>query len=525
MNRFTSLDRRAFLAGTTALGVGALGGLAVPAGRALAATPKRGGTLRVSIDQAVAKLNPLLVRVNPEYLVAELLYSSLTRLSLDMAAEPDLAESWMSSDDLSVWTFTLRPGLTFHDGSACTAADVVATFEAILDPATASPGRKNVGPIQSIAAKDARTVVFTLTGPYADLPVTLAYTNAKVVPATVIKGGLDRLAKEAVGTGPFKLVSFEPERLVVVERNPAFYDKARPYLDRIEIVVHPDATSAGSALIAGDIDMMMSVSPTEFGRLGSASGVNVMRTPSGQFCNVNMACDQKPFDDVRVRQALALTVDRKAMVDFVTEGYGTPGNDSPLSSAYRFYSDQTLKQPDIAKAKKLLADAGHADGLSVTLIASDRPAVRTQLAVALREMAKPAGFNIDVQTMPHATYLDQVWKKGAFYVGFYNMQPTADAIFSLLYTSDAAWNETRWNNAAFDKAVAGGRSTADEARRRVFYAEAQKLMHEEVPSIIPVFFDLLGAKRDYVEGYTLHPRGAVFRLDHASLGAGAPKRA
>lgn len=525
MTTFTSLDRRTFLAGTTALGAGALGGLGLPAGRAFAATPARGGTLRMSVDQAAAKLNPLLIRVNPEYLVAELLYSGLTRLGVDMVAEPDLAESWTSSADLTEWTFVLRQGLTFHDGSACAAADVVATFEAILDPATGSPGRNNVGPIASVAAKDDHTVVFTLAGPYADLPVALAYTNAKIVPAAVVKGGLDRLAQEAIGTGPFKLVSFEPERLVVVERNPAFYDKARPYLDRVEIVVYPDASAEGSALISGDVDLMMTVSPTEYGRLGGTAGVAVMRTPSGQFCNVNMACDQKPFDDVRVRQALALTIDRKTMVDFVTEGYGTPGNDTPLSPAYRFHADRALKQADIQKAKTLLAEAGHPGGLAVTMIASDRPAVRTQLAVAMREMAKPAGFTIDVQTMPHATYLDQVWKKGAFYVGFYNMQPTADAIFSLLYTTDAAWNETRWNNPAFDKVVSAARSTADEAKRRALYAEAQKLMHEEVPSIIPAFFDLLGARRSYVEGYTLHPRGAVFRLDQVSLGAGAPKRA
>lgn len=526
-NRLPGIDRRSFLAATTALGVGALGGggFVLPANRAFAATPARGGTLRISVDQGVAKLNPLLVRVNPEYLVAELLYSGLTRLGVDMAAEPDLAESWRSSADLTEWTFVLRAGLTFHDGSACTAADVVATFEAILDAATASPGRRNVGPIATVAAKDDRTVVFTLTGAYADLPVTLAYTNAKIVPAAVIKAGMNRLDREAVGTGPFRLVSFEPERLVVVERNPAFYDKGRPYLDRIEVVIYPDATSEGSALIAGDVDLMMAVSPTEFGRLGGASGIKVMRTPSGQFCNVNMACDQKPFDDVRVRKALALAVDRKAMVDFVTEGYGTPGNDVPLSPAYRFHAEMAPRQTDIQAARKLLAEAGHPNGLTVTLIASDRPAVRTQLAVALREMAKPAGFNIEVQTMPHATYLDQVWKKGAFYVGFYNMQPTADAIFSLLYTSDAAWNETRWNNAAFDKLVAGARSTADEAKRRALYADAQTLMHEQVPSIIPAFFDLLGARRHYVEGYTLHPRGAVFRLDHVSLGAGAPKRA
>ena len=224
------------------------------------------------------------------------------------------------------------------------------------------------------------------------------------------------------------------------------------------------------------------------------------------------------------RQALALTIDRAAMVDFVTEGYGTPGNDTPLNAAYRYYTNQPLKKPDIARAKTLLVEAGHPNGLDATLIASDRPPVRGQLAVALREMVKPAGFRINVETMPHATYLDQVWKKGSFYVGFYNMQATADAIFALLYTSNAAWNETRWNNPAFDKVVNEARATVDDAKRRALYAEAQKMMNAEVPSIIPVFFDLLAAQREWVQGYQLHPRGAVFRLDYVSLAANAPKR-
>ncbi len=520
MTGMFQIHRRSFLAGAAALG----GGLVLPHAPLLAQAPKRGGTLRMSVDQAAAKLNPLLTRVNPEYLLAELLYSSLTRLDLNMAAAPDLAESWSNSADLTEWTFKLRKGVVFHDGSPCTSADVVATFEAILDPKTASPARQNIGPVEKVTAADETTVVFKLTGPYADLPVALAYTNAKIVPAAVIKQGLARLDREAVGTGPFKLVSFEPERQVVVERNPNYYDKARPYLDRVQIVVYPDPSAEVSALIAGDTDLMLNTVPTEFARLQKAAGVKALRQPSGQFCNVNMACDKPPFNDARVRQALALTIDRAAMVNFVTEGYGTPGNDTPLNKAYRFWSDLPLKKPDIAAAKKLLADAGHAKGLDLTLIASDRPGVRTQLAVATREMAKPAGFNINVQTMPHATYLDQVWKKGSFYIGFYNMQPTADAIFALLYTSNAAWNETRWNNAAFDKLVGEARTTVDEARRRQLYAEAQKLMHAEVPSMIPVFFDLLAAQRDYVQGYQLHPRGAVFRLDYVSLGDGAPKR-
>lgn len=515
-----NFDRRRFIAATAGMS-----GLSLAAFDVQAQTPKRGGVLRVSVDQAVSKLNPLLTRVNPEYMVSELLYSALTRLGVDMRVEPDLAASWTSSADLTQWTFILRKGVKFHDGSVMTARDVAATFEAILDAKTASPARNNVGPITKVMAKDDNTVVFSLSAPFADLPVTLAYTNAKIIPASVVKSGITVLDRSAIGTGPFKLVSFEGDRKIVVARNDSYYDQARPYLDRIEIVVYPDSTAEGSALISGDTDLISTLPPTEFARLKSAKGVKALRTPSGQFCNVNFGCDQKPFNDVRVRQALALTIDRNAMVEYVTEGLGTPGNDTPLNPAYRYYADQQLKKPDTTKAKALLAAAGYPNGLDATLIASDRPAVRAQMAVALRELAKPAGFRIKVETMPHATYLDQVWKKGSFYIGFYNMQATADAIFALLYTSDSAWNETRWNNAAFDKVVYEARATIDEKKRRTLYAEAQRLMHVDIPSIIPVFFDLLAAQRDWVQGYQLHPRGAVFRLDFVSLGANAPKRA
>ncbi|MBO9126906.1 MULTISPECIES: ABC transporter substrate-binding protein [unclassified Rhizobium] len=512
------MKRRFFLAGTAAI-------FAAPAlGLAQSATPARGGTLRISIDQAASVIHPLLTRVNPEYMVTELLYSNLTRLKVDMSIEPDLAESWSPNEALTEWTFKLRTGVTFHDGSAFTANDVVATFKAILDPATASPGRNNVGPISDIVAIDDATVLFKLSGAYADLPVAMAYTNARIIPAAIAMGDLKSLSTKAVGTGPFRLVSYEPDRLIVVERNEKYYDPARPYLDRVEVQVFPDNSAETSALIAGDIDVISTIQPTEFLRIDGTDGLVGLRTPSGQFCNINFGCDTAPFNDARVRRAIALTVDREAMVGFVTEGFGTEGNDTPLNASYRFFKDVAKREKNIEEAKKLLAEAGFPNGLEATLIASDRPAVRTQLAVALKEMAKEAGVTINVQTMPHATYLEQVWKKGSFYVGFYNMQPTPDGIFKLLYTSDASWNETRWNNKAFDALIAEARGTIDEAKRTELYTKAQEIMNEDVPSIIPSFFDVLAAKRSWVEGFEAHPRASVFRLDYASLTDKAPKR-
>lgn len=511
------INRRLFLAGTAALFASPSLGFAQTAA-------KKGGTLRISVDQAASVIHPLLTRVNPEYLVTELLYSNLTRLKVDMTVEPDLAESWSHSDDLTEWTFKLRGGVKFHDGTNAGASDVVETFKAILDPKNASPGLNNVGPIKEVTAVDPQTVKFKLADAYADFPAAVAYTNARIIPASIATGDFKRLSTTANGTGPFKLVSYEPDRLIVVERNPDYYDPARPYLDRIEVQVFPDISAESSAMLAGDIDIISTLQPTEYLRLDNNAGVNTLRVPSGQFCNINFGCDTKPFNDPRVRRAIALTVDRSAMVDFVTEGFGTPGNDTPINASYHFFADLPLREANIDEAKKLLTEAGYPNGFEATLIASDKPSVRTQLAVALREMAKEAGVTINVQTMPHATYLEQVWKKGSFYVGFYNMQPTEDGIFKLLYTSDAAWDETRWNNPDFDKLIAAARGTTDEAKRKQLYADAQKLMNEYVPSIIPAFFDVLAAKREWVEGYQVHPRASVFRLDYVSLTDKAPKR-
>lgn len=518
---FLSLNRRLFLKTSVALPVmGAAG--ALPLTPVFAAN--RGGTLNVSVNRAPGKLNPFLHRLNSEYLLGELLYSGLTRLGQDMSPQPDLAESWTPNADLTEWTFKIRSGVTFHNGQPASAADAVASLNRVLDKATGSPGRRNLGPIESVSEGADGTVVIKTSLPYGDLPVALAYSTAKVVPAEIASGDLAPLDQQAIGTGPFKLVSYEPDRLTVVEANPDYFIEGLPYLDKVNLMVFPDATAEMAALIAGEVDLALEVPPADFARVGAAVGVVAQRTPSGRFIDVVMANDRPPFNDRRVREALSLSIDRQAMIDLVAEGYGSPGNDTPINSAYRYYGDAPVKQRDIARAKQLLAEAGYPDGLNTTLVASVKPGYRKTLAVVVREMAKDAGFNIEVQTMAHSTYLDQVWKKGDFYVGFYNMQPTEDAVFKLLFTSDAAWNETRWNNTDFDALVEKARTTVDTAERAKLYASAQEKMRADIPALVPVFFDLLAAHRDYVENYQLHPRGATFSLEKVSLGAGAPNR-
>lgn len=514
-----TLTRRGF-----AIGVAAVVAFGLMPTIGSASAQDAGGVLRVGVNRAPNRLDPLQHRFNAEYMLGEMLYNGLTHLKPDMSAEPDLALSWESNDDFTVWTFKLRGGVKFHHGKAFTADDVVATFEAILDPDVRSPGRRNIGPVESVTAVDDLTVRFKLSSSYGDLPVALAYTNAKILPADILRNEPERLITEAFGTGPFKLVEFDPSRRVVVERNPDYFVAGQPLLDGVVQLVFPDSTAEVNAFLNGETDLMIEVPPPDFQRVSDTSGIIGMRTASGRFTDIVMDNAAPPFDDVRVRRALQLTIDREAMVELVAEGFGRTGSDTPIMESYRFDAKLPLIKQDIAEAKRLLAEAGYADGLEIELVASERPALRARVALVLREMAKPAGFNITVKTMPHAQYIDQVWRKGNFYVGHYNQQPNEDSILNLLYTTKARWNQTRWNSAEFDRLVEAGRSTSDDAKRAQLYADAQALMRKEAPALIPIFLDLLGARHDYVNGFVLHARGAVFDMHKVSLTSKAPTR-
>ncbi|MEP3676855.1 ABC transporter substrate-binding protein [Sulfitobacter sp.] len=512
-------NRRSFLQiSASALALAA----SLPAQQAFAATS--GGTLRVALNITPSVLNPMLARVNSEYMLGELLYSGLTTLATDMSAQPDLAIEWASNEDASEWVFTLRDNAVFSNGDPVTPDDVAASFAKLLDPETGAPGRRNLGPIEAVAATGPHEVTITTSSPYADLPVALSYPTAKIIPASIANGDFESLATTPVGSGPFLLKEYLPDQKAVVVRNPDYFLPDQPYLDQIDILTFPDAAGAVAAVLAGEVELVLEVQPTDYARIEAAKGVTGLRTKSGRFLDIVMDNAQPPFNDKRVREALSLSLDREAIVELVAEGYGTPGNDSPVSPSYQYYVDAPLKQYDPVRAKQLLTEAGYPDGLSIELVASVKPGYRASLAVVVREMAKASGFNIEVQTLDHSTYLDQVWKKGKFYIGYYNMQPTEGTIFNLLFTSEASWNETKWNNADFDAFVSQADRTTDATQRADLYGKAQALMREDVPAIVPAFFDLLGAQADYVQGYEQHPRGANFALRKVSLAADAPTR-
>ncbi|MGI9335055.1 MAG: ABC transporter substrate-binding protein [Gammaproteobacteria bacterium] len=492
--------------------------------QALSATPRKGGTLRVSVTQQMTTLVSLQQGNNPEYMTGELMYSGLVRLGPDMVPRPDVAESWTSSADASEFTFKLRKGVKFHHGPELTAEDVVATINAVLDPETASPGRKNVGPITEVNALDRHTVQIKLDGSYADLPVTMGHPSARIVPAEVLARGLDTLASGDYGCGPFKLVEYDPARILKVARYDGYHDAGYPYLDGVEQILYPDLAAESAALLNQETDVMLAVNNADFERLSNTPGVTGLRQRTGRYLNLVMRQDQKPFDDLRVRQALSLCLDREALVALVLEGFGRPAYDNPISPEYRYYIDHERPAHDVAQAKRLMTEAGYPNGVKVELLCSTRPPLRTQLGVAVKEMARAAGFDIDVKTVSHDEYIANVWKKAPFYVGSWNMRPMEDQMFTLLLTSDAPWADTAWNNTNFDEIVYRARRTTSEEERASLYAEAQRLCIDEKPYILPFYQDVLTAHRDYVKDYTMHPLQVSYYLDRTWLDEGAPQR-
>ena len=271
---FSAFSRRAFLqagAATGALAFGIPGLSGTPF--AAAAEPVPGGTLRVALNITPAVLNPMLTRLNSEYMLAEMLYSGLTTLAPDMTAKPDLATEWSANDDATEWRFVLRDNAKFSDGSPVTPADVAASFKKLLDPETAAPGSRNLGPIDTVTVDGDNAVVFKTKSPYADLPVALSYPTAKVIPAKIAEGDFESLAQTPLGSGPFRLVDFQPDQVAVLEKNPDYFIEGLPYLDKVEIHTYPDAAGAAAALLAGEVDLLNEVQPTDFKRISEGAGI------------------------------------------------------------------------------------------------------------------------------------------------------------------------------------------------------------------------------------------------------------
>jgi peptide/nickel transport system substrate-binding protein len=466
---------------------------------------KRGGVLKFAVPSVKPGLDPAHTTTGDAYMLTQAIFSNLTRVDENLEPQPQLARSWEPNADSTVWTFRLVAGAKFHNGREVTADDVVFSVDRILDPKTASPGAKALGPIKKVRAADKHTVVFELTGPYADLPLQLGNTFARIV----AKENMDAISHAPIGSGPFKLKEYVTGTRVVLVRNPDYFEKGLPYLDEIHQVYLKEYAAQISALSTGEIHVMY-LAPTEvLPQLKQDPGVEVLQVPAPSFQPIEMFVSQPPFNDVRVRQALRLAVDRKAMMEVATGGYGTLGNDTPVGPASRWFNKGIPQRGrDVKAAKELLAKAGHPNGLDLVLYTSSgRPGLE-EAAVVMRETAKEAGFRIKLESVEIARLYSEILRNPKPNTMVHNNwfgRPTIDETLTPYVFTKSTWNYTEYSNPKVDALLNDARSAVQVDRRKKLYDEVQRILWEDGPELVPYFRNYVSAARKNVKNYKLIP--------------------
>lgn len=427
---------------------------------------------------------------------------------------PELATEWSVSEDGKTWTFKLREGVKFHSGKDFTAADVVYTFKRFWDSALASgaPAVLTFMDADSVQAVDDHTVTFTTKEPVAELPLLITNKFTNIVPDGATHEAL-RLQED--GTGPFIQEQFTPNAPVrLFKKNPDYWDAGKPKADCLQVTVAQEAVAAVSAIKSGQVDLVLNVDPSVIGALKDDPNIQLLETGASNSMTVSMFIDTPPFDDPKVREAMKLVVDRQAMIDTVLLGYGEAGADNPVPLTNpASYVTEAPKQ-DIEKAKQLLAEAGHPDGLAFDLYTAEGVPGMVRMAQVYAEMAKPAGFDINVVVTPADSFWDDVWLKRPIVTSAWSMRPPGEGL-AVAYTKDAKWPETHWNRPDYDALLLKASTTVDETERLELYKETGKMLAEEGGLILPMFVHQVLALRKGCSGYT--PRAQNFNLNFEDL--------
>lgn len=412
---------------------------------AAAGTPKRGGVLSVAAGDAATSENLDPQRVwnqNHDFFYTPAVWETLVLSTPDWGLVPVLATSWTANADATVWTFKMRPGVTWHDGKPLTAQDAAWSIKRILEPSLANPVLgvlAAVLDVSGIKAVDAQTLQLHLKYSHDLLPIVFAQSGAEIVQAG--SNPTHYTAATAVGTGPFVMKSFAAGQSWEVVRNTKYWQKGLPYLDGMSGVSIPDPTGMVQAVASGSSHVASSMNYSQLATL-SGSAATTYNVPASHDVYIIMDTRSKPFDDNRVRMAIKLAMDRETVLRTAYGGHATATSDTPTPSTDPLYPRALgVRAQNIAQAKRLLSEAGYSSGLRLQLYTGDLVGGMVDMATVFAQTVAPAGIQVSITEHPAATYFEQVWLQRPFYVSWIAARHPVIRV-PMTLTTNAAWQET-----------------------------------------------------------------------------------
>ncbi len=474
-----------------------------------AQTPKPGGILRYGLSSEPPNLDPHVSTGTAAQTVKNQIYNGLVRYWKGFDIVPDLADSWDISTDGTEYTFRLHPGVKFHDGTPFSAEDVRFSFARILDPKTgATRGKELQLLIEEVSVVDPTTVKLKLKNPSPVLIPLLASALVKMVSKDFVEKGGD-LNKTLMGTGPFKFAEWQPTVSLKVVKNPDYFKKGLPYLDGITFIFYPDETARVTALRTGAVELIDYVPWKQQAAVERDPNLTLHSDKEMLFMWLTFRVDKTPFDNPKVRQAIAWAIDREAIVKNVFFGRGEVMTGGITPKSFPTYAPELegTYAYDPEKAKALLKEAGYPDGFKTKILSTFQYDMHERTGEIVQALLKEIGIDAELELVDWPTDVKR-FNAGEFEILVMGSAPEfrdGDFLSAFVRTGGAWSRRNHFSDEQIDALLDKARVTMDEQERKKLYKQVEERILALSPMVLLSRREQAEATQKYVEGYTHIP--------------------
>jgi peptide/nickel transport system substrate-binding protein len=447
---------------------------------------RHGGTLRLALALEPDSADPHFLLTTEAFRIVEQIYSTLVVTDNDLNIEPDIAETWEINDDATHFRFDLRSGVMFHHGRELVADDVAYSARRLAD---GSPYEYIFIGLEEINVIDDYAIEFDFSESAAHFLASMTPRwTAIVAEETVEEGGETGLQTLASGTGPFKLVDWNPMQQVIVERNDDYFEDDLPYLDEIIWTPVPDETSRVNQVVSGTMDLDIDGPARLYGTYESAPDIEIIEGPVVSFVYAGMNTTRAPFDQVEVRQAVAWAINRQEIVDLAANGRGVPltGGFIGPDGHWAFSDLEVYPEPDLDRARELLEEAGVTDEIEVELV-TVAGTTFANIAQVIQQQLEPLGIRVRIEALESGAANDRVFSTGEFDMTVRRWGTMIDPhdFTGEFFYSHGAYNFPGLDDQELDALLDSGIATPDLDERRAIYREIEEYL---VQDVVPYVF-------------------------------------